>query len=291
MLFFYSKIKDTTTLTDNPKNQMVKIRPFLKWAGSKYNCLHEIVKALPGGHRLIEPFTGSGVVFMNTSYESYLLAEYNPDLVNFFSTLQSHGEAFIKECQSFFQPKYNQKDVYYDLRSQFNALQHSPLKSALFLYLNRHGYNGLCRYNSKGIFNVPFGLYKKPYFPYNEMLLFRQKSLKAQFIHTDFRETFKLAVTGDVIYCDPPYIPLSEKTRPLAYTQNHFKLSDQINLAELAEETAAKGIPVILSNHDTPFTREYYKNGEIKSFEVTRWINCQANKRRPVKEIIAVFSK
>ncbi|HFD2265568.1 TPA: DNA adenine methylase, partial [Legionella pneumophila] len=83
---------------------MVKIRPFLKWAGSKYNCLNEIISSLPTGQRLIEPFAGSGVVFMNTSYSSYLLAESNPDLVNIYRILQLNGESFIDYCQQYFTP-------------------------------------------------------------------------------------------------------------------------------------------------------------------------------------------
>lgn len=268
---------------------MTKIRPFLKWAGSKYNCLDEIISSLPPGKRLIEPFTGSGVVFMNTHYSSYILAESNPDLIQIFSTLQDQGETFIDYCQQYFHADDNCKEKYYERRTDFNQLKHSHQKSAFFLYLNRHGYNGLCRYNSKGIYNVPFGLYTKPYFPRKEMLLFHKKSDQAQFIQNDFRETFALAEPGDVIYCDPPYVPLSEHTKPLPYTKKMFSEEDQIELAELAKETAARGIPVIISNHDTEFTRLHYRPAQIKSFPVSRWINCNAKLRLPVKELVAVF--
>lgn len=271
-------------------NNMRKIRPFLKWAGSKYNCLEEILSVLPPGRRLIEPFSGSGAVFMNTNYSSYLLAESNIDLINIFSILKQEGESFINFCQQYFHPDSNCKDIYYELRTSFNTQIDLNLKSAVFLYLNRHGYNGLCRYNSKGIFNVPFGLYKKPYFPRNEMILFHKKSQQAQFIHSDFRSTFEYAQPGDIIYCDPPYVPFSSKTKPLPYTQKKFGEKDQIELAELAKTTAARGIPVIISNHDTEFTRHHYSEARIKSFDVARWINCQAAQRQPVRELIAVFN-
>ena len=269
---------------------MTKIRPFLKWAGSKYNCLNKIISALPPGRRLIEPFAGSGVIFMNAHYSSYLLAESNADLINMYITLKKQGETFIEYCQQYFQPEFNCKESYYELRAEFNQLNRSSKKSALFLYLNRHGFNGLCRYNSKGIFNVPFGLYKKPYFPQQEMTLFHQKSKQAQFIQNDFRKTFELAEPGDIIYCDPPYVPLLETTKPFSYTQKRFEQEDQIELAELAMETAAKGIPVIISNHDTAFTRHHYQKAEIKSFSVSRVINCDAELRQPAKEIIAIFT-
>jgi DNA adenine methylase len=268
---------------------MTKIRPFLKWAGSKYNCLNEIISSLPSGQRLIEPFAGSGVVFMNTTYSSYLLGESNSDLVHIFTALQDHGKEFIDYCEQFFHINDNCKEKYYERRTEFNHITNSHQKSAYFLYLNRHGYNGLCRYNSKGIYNVPFGLYAKPYFPRKEMLLFHTKSKQAEFIHNDFRTTFALAKPGDIIYCDPPYVPLSEHTKPLPYTQKKFSQEDQIELAELARATAKKGIPVIISNHDTEFTRYHYQNAQIKTFPVSRWINCNASMRLPVKELVAVF--
>lgn len=269
---------------------MMKIRPFLKWAGSKYNCLEKIIPIFPSGKRLIEPFAGSGVIFMNTNYSSYLLAESNFDLIHLFTILQQQGDTFIKYCEHYFSPEFNLKEKYYQMRSDFNNLKHSLQKSALFLYLNRHGYNGLCRYNSKGLYNVPFGLYTKPYFPRKEMQLFYQKSQHAQFIHNDFRKTFEYAERGDVIYCDPPYVLLTDKAHHLPYTQKPFTTEDQIELTELAKETAAKGIPVILSNHDTEFTRYHYRKAKIKSFSVPRFINCQGSLRHPVQELIAIFN-
>ncbi|USQ13411.1 Dam family site-specific DNA-(adenine-N6)-methyltransferase [Legionella lytica] len=269
---------------------MIKIRPFLKWAGSKYNCLDKIIPYLPPGKRLIEPFAGSGVIFMNTAYSSYVLAESNLDLVHLFTYLQQEGDEFIERCRSYFIPEFNCKEKYYPFRSEFNQAPYSSQRAALFLYLNRHGYNGLCRYNSQGIYNVPFGLYTRPYFPYKEMQLFHEKCQSTQFIHQDFRKTFEQAERGDVIYCDPPYVPLSEKTKLLPYNQKLFTTEDQIELTELAKETAGKGIPVILSNHDTEFTRYHYRKAHIKSFPVSRYINCRTELRRPVKELLAIFS-
>lgn len=268
---------------------MNKVRPFLKWAGSKYNCLEHVIPSLPRGKRLIEPFAGSGVIFMNGDYPAYLLAEANPDLINLFKKLQHDGESFIEYCQAYFKPEFNCATAYYELRSEFNLLPMGKKRAAVFLYLNRHGYNGLCRYNSLGIYNVPFGLYDKPYFPREEMMLFHQKSEYATFTHNDFRKTFALAEPGDVIYCDPPYVLLTEKSKPVPYTKKQFTEEDQISLSRLAEETAARGIAVIISNHDTPFTRTHYRNAEIKSFGVSRLINCNGDGRQPVRELIAVF--
>ena len=268
---------------------MKKIRPFLKWAGNKYNCLEKIIPLLPPGKRLIEPFAGSGAIFMNANYSSYLLAESNQDLITLFTLLKQQGESFIEYCQTYFQPEFNNKDVYLKLRADFNGLKHSSEKAALFLYLNRHGYNGLCRYNASGTFNVPFGQYIKPYFPLEEMRLFCKKSQGAEFIIADFRQTFAQARQGDIIYCDPPYVPVSENTKPFTYTQKKFETIDQLELAELARVTAEKGIPVIISNHDTDFTQQHYKQAQIRSFNVSRTISCVGDKRQPIKELLAIF--
>lgn len=269
---------------------MQKLRPFLKWAGSKYNCLNLILKALPPGNRLVEPFAGSGVVSLNAKYPSHLLGESNADVVNVFTYLKQEGHDFIDYCQELFKPEHNNSEFYYQSREEFNTTSDIKRKSALFLYLNRHGYNGLCRYNSKGGYNVPFGTYKTPYFPREEMQAFYDECDKYQFIQSDFKNTFLQAKPGDVIYCDPPYVVYSEKTPPVRYTKFSFTENDQIELAELAQKTAAKGIPVIISNHDVPFTREIYQHSEIKSFFVSRFISCRSEQRRPVKELIAVFS-
>lgn len=268
---------------------MAKSRSFLKWAGGKYACINTIISNLPPGKRLVEPFTGSGVVFLNSHYDQYLLGEANLDLVQLFTHLKEYGSDFIKLCQHLFTPENNTETNYYQIRSQFNEAANSVQKSAWFLYLNRHGYNGLCRYNSSGGYNVPFGRYKKPYFPEAEMLHFQHKSSKAIFSHSDFRRTFEQAQQGDVIYCDPPYVPLAD-TIKFNYIKDPFTNEDQIELAELAIKAASRGITVLISNHDTPFTRKHYKQADILSFGVKRVINCQGNLRIPAREILAVFS-
>lgn len=268
---------------------MTKIKPFLKWAGSKFRCLDHVLPALSKTHRLIEPFTGSAAVFLNANFGEYLLAEDNKDLVLLFQRVQEEGLEFISFCEQFFTPANNTPDRYYHWREQFNQCSNPRERAALFLYLNRHGYNGLCRYNRHGIYNVPFGRYLKPYFPKLEMEFFALKSQKANFIHSDFRHTMQQAKSGDLIYCDPPYAPLEQTSNFTSYTNKKFGENEQIILAELAMECARRGVEVLISNHDTPFTRHHYRKGEIFSFPVSRSINCKGNKRYPVQELLAVF--
>lgn len=266
-------------------------RPFLKWAGSKYRVLEHIREMLPDGQRLIEPFAGSGAVFMNTEYSSYLLADTNADLISLFRILQAQGDHFIAECERLFQPRTNQEAYYYRRREEFNRSRDPQRKAALFIYLNRHGYNGLCRYNAAGLFNVPFGRYKRPYFPADELLAFYQKSAIAEFVHQDFDTAMQSAQIGDVVYCDPPYVPLSASANFTCYSAGGFDMPQQQRLADLAEHTRQRGIPVLISNHNTRFTRKAYRSANnIKSFSVRRLISCNGEKRQNAGELLALFS-
>jgi DNA adenine methylase len=266
------------------------MRPFLKWAGSKFQIIDRIESVLPSGNRLIEPFVGSGAVFLNTNYNEYFLSDVNPDLINLYLHLQSEGEDFIKYAKSFFKAENNNQTVFYEMRTLFNSTIDSRLKSALFIYLNRHCFNGLCRYNSKGGFNVPFGRYKSPSYPEAAMRLFFEKSKKATFKILDFKSAMSMAKVGDVVYCDPPYVPLSLTSNFTDYAIGGFGKKEQEELSLIAQELQKKGIPVIISNHDTPEVRKSYKGSNIFSFDVQRYISADSKKRNKAAEILAVFS-
>lgn len=270
-------------------NQTKLTRPFLKWAGNKYNCLKTILKYFPKANRYIEPFAGSGAVFLNTAYSYSILGEENLDLISLYQHLQKGGASFIALCESYFLKENNNSERYYQLRDLFNSSTDSLERAALFLYLNRHGFNGLCRYNFDGKYNVPFGSHEKPYFPKERMLFFHLKARDAEFNHNDFQQTFLQAEKGDLIYCDPPYVPIEQSSNFTAYTQKKFGEPEQIKLVELANEATKKGVTVIISNHDTPFTRLHYKNGQLISFKVPRCISRNAEQRKPVQELLAIF--
>lgn len=266
------------------------MRPFLKWAGNKYQIVARIQEVLPTGKRLIEPFAGSAAVFLNTNFPSYLISDANQDLITLYQHVQTDGETFIEYARTFFIPENNQEDVYYQFRVDFNQADDPQLKSALFLYMNKHGYNGLCRYNQKGKYNVPFGRYKKPYFPEEELRYFCEKSKDATFQHVDFMKAMEAAQPGDVVYCDPPYVPLSSTANFTSYSTGGFGQEQQQQLARMAEKLSQRGIPVIVSNHDTDFVRAEYANAKLKSFDVQRYISCNGKKRGKAAELLAIFS-
>lgn len=265
------------------------MRPFLKWPGGKYRIIPEISKVLPKGRQLVEPFVGGGALFLNTDYEAYLLNDINQDLINLYRILKNEGTPFIDYCHSFFVSKNNSKEKYYDFRVRFNHCQEESERSALFLYLNRHGYNGLCRYNAKGGFNVPFGEYKSPYFPEKEMMAFHQKLKKAQLVCEDFQSVMKGLQKGSIVYCDPPYVPLNKTAYFTSYYLNGFGMAEQKNLALMAHRLSQKGIPVLISNHYNRLTKSLYEGAKLKKLLVSRSISCHAEKRKKAMELLALY--
>ncbi len=134
---------------------MKKNRAFLKWAGGKYPLVDDIRRHLPAGDCLIEPFVGAGSVFLNTEFESYILADINNDLINLYNIVKLRTDDFVRDARVLFTGDFNHSELFYQLRQEFNASTDAYRRALLFLYLNRHCYNGLCRYNLSGEFNVP----------------------------------------------------------------------------------------------------------------------------------------
>ncbi|MBI3560279.1 MAG: Dam family site-specific DNA-(adenine-N6)-methyltransferase [Gammaproteobacteria bacterium] len=265
-------------------------RPPLKWAGGKYRLLNRIRQHLPTGNRLVEPFVGSGALFLNTDYTHYLLADNNLDLINLYQQIQQQGTVFINRCKRLFTIKNNTAEYYYRRRDEFNRCNDPPRKALLFLYLNRHGYNGLCRYNSQGGFNVPFGRYRQPYFPATELQHFYTKAQRAEFVHADFEWVMRHTQRGDIVYCDPPYAPLSRTANFTSYSSDKFGVSEQQRLADLAHDSQQRGIPVLVSNHDTEFTRHAYQYAtQVEQFSVRRSISCNINNRERADELLALY--
>lgn len=264
-------------------------RAFLKWAGGKYNLIPQIQQNLPEADCLVEPFVGAGSVFLNTDYSSYLLNDINADLINLYKIIQYQPEQYIADAKLLFVDSSNERNTYLAFRQQFNQEKDPYQRALFFLYLNRHGYNGLCRYNLSGKFNVPFGSYKRPYFPEAELYFFAEKAQKAIFSCTSYQEIFSDLTPQHVVYCDPPYVPLSKTASFTSYAQQGFTLDDQAQLAILAEKAQAAGTSVVISNHDTTWTRKIYQQATIQAIAVTRSISQQGHTRGKVAELFAIY--
>ncbi|EJX4156030.1 Dam family site-specific DNA-(adenine-N6)-methyltransferase, partial [Salmonella enterica] len=208
-------------------------RPFLKWAGGKYSLLPELDRLIPAGKRLIEPFVGGGSVFLNSDkHERFLLSDINADLINLYQMLAVVPDSVIAEAMKAFR-HLNDVENYTVIREAFNAQKlNATERAAAFLYLNRHCFNGLMRYNLDGFFNVGWGKYKAPYFPEEEIRAFRLKSHACVFMTAGFERTLRLAGDGDVVYCDPPYEPMPGTAGFTSYASGGFSWDSQVALAE-----------------------------------------------------------
>lgn len=272
-------------------------KPFLKWAGGKFRLIPELKKYFPAKVKLyVEPFLGAGSVFLNMGEQAdhLLINDINRDLMDVWVRLKHNCETFIDTTEDLF--KLNTEADYYMIRDAFNGKLkewNSELilrRAESFIYLNRHCFNGLCRYNKKGEFNVPYGKYKTIHFPREEMTAAIPLMKRTSWMQIDFYYSMMEAGRGDLIYCDPPYVPLSDTSDFTKYSSGGFTLDHHKFLVERALVASRdQGATVVVSNHDTPFTRELYRDAEIHGVEVRRSISCKGDDRKAAKEIIAVY--
>jgi len=267
------------------------LRPPLKWAGGKQRLLPTLLPHLPREGRLIEPFVGAGSVFMNAGDRPLYINDLNQDLVAMYEILRDRPAEYIQRAQSLFTEGMLSPSAYLAARSAFNAATDTMERASLLLYLNRFGFNGLYRVNRRGEYNVPYGHLKKlPSLPLDRLVTMSAKLQDATITNFDFREVMRIAESGDVVYCDPPYAsPASNSMSFTGYTAGGFTHADQAELAVLAHEAATRGATVIISNHDTPEMRDLYRGMEIHSVEVRRSVAASADRRGTANELIAVL--
>lgn len=270
--------------------------PFLKWAGSKRRVLSQLLPLLPQGERLIEPFVGGGSVFLSTSFETYVLADINPDLIGLFEALKRDPSAVVSGAKALFVDANCNQVGYNILRARFNDPRTSQEeRAALFVYLNKFAFNGLYRVNKRGCMNVPFAhLTKVPGFPLAALEGFAKKLARAHVQCSDFAAVMERAKPGDVVYCDPVYVePEDAQGRKRksfsAYDSHGFGMEQQEKLAELARSLSRRGIPVVISNNDTEATRALYAGAELHTVTAYRSIAASATARGEVTEMVAVF--
>ncbi|EOT7491026.1 Dam family site-specific DNA-(adenine-N6)-methyltransferase [Enterobacter hormaechei] len=267
-------------------------RPFLKWAGGKYSLLPELDRLIPAGKRLIEPFVGGGSVFLNSDkHERFLLADVNADLINLYQMLEVDHIRVCSLARMLFE-RANSEVAYKELRDEFNnQSMGAPERAAVFLFLNRHCFNGLIRYNRDGFFNVGWGKYEAPYFPEIEIKAFKQKSHKCVFLNAGYRRTLALAGEGDVVYCDPPYEPLPGTAGFTNYAAGGFSWADQVSLAESCVAAHQRGAKVLISNSTAPRVLELYEQHgfTLHHVDARRAISSKGSTRETAKDIVATL--
>ncbi len=266
----------STKQVTNITTKLERLTPPLKWAGGKRWLVPHLQSIWQSyDHlRLVEPFCGGLAIALGLQPQKALLNDINPHVINFYEWLQK-GLSFDIEA------KYD-RDFYYAQRVEFNRLiQNGEIDSnkaaQLFYYLNRTGYNGLCRFNSKGGFNVPFGRYKSV--NYNpDFSIYKSAMASWKFTTVDF-ESIRIN-KKDFIYADPPY-----DVEFRQYSQNGFDWTDQVRLAKWL---ARQKCPVIASNQSTERIVELYQGlgFDLEYHDAPRRISCNGD-RQPAKEIIA----
>ncbi len=239
--------------------------------------------------RYLEPFLGSGAVFFHVKAllqpSHALLCDTNAELIDTFLAVRDEPDALIELLRQ--HQKHHCESHYYEVRTR--SPQTRAARAARLIYLNKAGFNGLFRVNSRGIFNVPFGHRVNPTI-FNEALL-RAASValqKAELHARDFRDLSVVARKGDFIYLDPPYQPLSKTAKFTSYTSGSFGENDQRDLANLYAELNRRGCLLMLSNSDTPLIRELYADFRIHQVSARRMINSDGKKRGPVSEVVVV---
>ncbi|MBG6247330.1 MULTISPECIES: DNA adenine methylase [Symbiopectobacterium] len=272
------------------------MRPILKWAGGKSRLMPHLSPLLPTADCLVEPFVGGASVFLNTDHRRYVLADINPDLINFYQAVVDSPESVIRAVLSLFR-RANTSTDYYQYRTDFRQwrVTKSLERAAVFLYLNRHGYNGLCRYNLRGEFNVPYGCYKKPYFPEAEIRLFAEKArdTHTRFVCLPFEEALAFHVDEHcAVYADPPYyFPQEDKAGFTGYYITPFRDEAHQALADaLIEVNQRRGAPVVLSGSDTPRTHAAYAGFTSHYTHACYSLAAKGVSRGKAVEVIATLS-
>lgn len=267
-------------------------RPFLKWAGGKSQLLDELQSRVPWRfERYVEAFLGGGALFFSVVTKApstgSLLLDVNSDLMNAFTVVRDDVERLILSLVNHeFSAEY-----YYALRAADRAEDFSswsPLERASrLLFLNRTCFNGLYRVNARGHFNVPFGDYKNPRICDADNLRAGSVVLQGCTLATgDFTTLDAQLKSGDFVYLDPPYLPVTTTASFTSYHAGGFNDADHIRLRDFCRTLSSRGIQFMLSNSSTPLSRELYSEFRVETVKAARSINSQADKRGAVEEII-----
>ncbi|EEG9607880.1 Dam family site-specific DNA-(adenine-N6)-methyltransferase [Salmonella enterica] len=269
-----------------------RIKPFLKWAGGKFGVIDDLLAHMPHGHRLIEPFAGGGSIFLNAGFDEAIVSDACQDLILTYQVMQREPLALIDKANVMFR-EGNNPEYFDDIKVRLNRRDMTQMeRAAAFIYLNRHCYNGLMRYNRQGEFNVGFGKYRQPYFPLAELEAFSAVASRCTFAVADCNDTVALAGEGDVVFCDPPYEPMPGKSGFTNYSGQSFRFDDQVRLAQSLKAAHQRGASVVITNSGAPAIRELYTSMgfDVRSLRARRSISCTGETRETVTDIIGVLA-
>ena len=270
------------------------MHPFVKWAGGKTQLLGEIKKLMPKEYnRYFEPFIGGGALLFEIQPMDFVINDFNSELIQTYKCFEDMGyfQMMINLLDE--HEKNHSEEHYYLVRGmdRNEDFIHLPIykRAARMIYLNKSCFNGLYRVNSKGYFNVPSGK-KDIVHCYENGNLFEIAEYfsiaKHLILNGDFEDAIKEAKKGDFVYFDPPYDSFENKESFTAYDKNPFGKAEQKRLFKVYKELSDKGVYVMLSNHNTAFIRELYKDFNIHVVSAKRMINANGKGRGNVEEVI-----
>ena len=272
------------------------ISPFVKWAGGKRQLLSQIRERMPKEYNnYYEPFIGGGAVLFDLLPESAVINDINKALINTYRQICNKPEVFINEVQRLDSEMWEDgKKYYYSLREHYNdKLMQEELDvelAALFVFINKHCFNGLYRVNGKGLFNVPYNNSRKVSIDEKAIREISLYLKSVRILDGDFQVACAHAEKGDFLFLDSPYAPLNP-TSFESYTKEGFDIESHKRLADLFDELTQRGCYCMLTNHNTELINDLYGNKgyKIDVVSVKRLINSDSSKRVGEEVIICNY--
>lgn len=268
------------------------VAPFVKWAGGKRQLIPQIRERMPEKYNdYYEPFVGGGAVIFDLLPANALINDINKALINTYRTICNEPDAFLKEVNRLDNDMWEDgKKYYYFIRECYNdklmRSEYDVELAALFVFINKHCFNGLYRVNGKGLFNVPYNNSRRVSID-EDVIMATSEYLRGVTIKDgDFEQACKNAKKGDFVFIDSPYAPLNP-TSFESYTKEGFDIESHKRLAKFYDELTARGCYCMLTNHNTELINELYGNKDYKIdvVSVKRMINSDAS-NRVGKEVI-----
>lgn len=263
-------------------------KPFLRWLGGKRRILPEIKKRMPKSYKgYFEPFIGGGALFFAENPTHGYIGDFNPEVANTYNVIKHQPQALLNELAT----HENTEKYFYTLRNidrgdEFKSLT-DVQRAARFVYLNRTCFNGMCRMNRRGEFNMSYGYLKNPTISDEKTIWAAHDALRTlRVAHASFEEVLKLAKPGDFVYFDPPYVALSPTANFTSYTAGGFGIHEQRDLWRVCVKLHRKGVKWMVSNSHTPLTVNIWRAFHISTITAPRSNGANKAARRKVQEVL-----
>lgn len=272
------------------------IAPFVKWAGGKRQLFSQIKERMPEKYNnYFEPFVGGGAVTFELQPANALINDINKALINAYRQIRNVPDLFLKAVNRLDEEMWEDgKEYYYSLREHYNdklmKSEYDVELAALFVFINKHCFNGLYRVNGKGLFNVPYNNSRRVSVNERSIIEISKYLQGITIIDGDFEEACKGAKKGDFVFIDSPYAPLNP-TSFESYTKEGFDIESHKRLSRLYDELTVRGCYCMLTNHNTELIKDLYGNKgyKIDVVSVKRMINSDASNRVGEEVIICNY--